>query len=57
MTLVMVVAMVIMRLVVIMAAARPMGMIMLVGGGVIVWGFHPIPHERDRLRVDIGCPT
>jgi hypothetical protein len=46
-----------MMIVVIMAAARAVGMIMLVGGGVTVSGFHPIPHECDRLRVDIGCPT
>ncbi len=56
MLLMMGVAVVVMMLVVIMAAARAVGMIMLVGG-VIVRGFHPIPHECDRLRVDIGCPT
>jgi hypothetical protein len=51
------VAVVVMMLVVIMAAARAVGMIMRVGGGVIVRGFHPIPHECDRLQIDIGCPT
>jgi hypothetical protein len=57
MLLMMGVAVVVMMLVVIMAAARAVGMIMRVGGGVIVRGFHPIPHECDRLQVDIGCPT
>ena len=51
------VAVVVMVLVVILATARAVGMVMLVGGGVIVRGFHPIPHEGDRLQVDIGCPT
>jgi hypothetical protein len=52
-----IVAVVVMMLGVIMAAARAVGMIMRVGGGVTGSGFHPIPHECDRLRVDIGCPT
>ncbi|WP_262267517.1 hypothetical protein [Microvirga yunnanensis] len=56
MLLLMGVAAMVMMLVVIMAAARAVGMIMRVSG-VIVRGFHPIPHECDWLRVDIGCPT
>ena len=57
MLLMMGVAVVVMVLVVILATARAVGTVMLVGGGVIVRGFHPIPHEGDRLQVDIGCPT